>query len=267
MPELPEVESIRLKLNSYVVGKTIDRVEVFLPRIIEGKTVRSFSASIQGKTISGTKRIGKYLFFELSPKGWLHVHLRMTGRLIVADSSPKYARVAFHLNDGSTLWYEDSRTLGKISYFESIPEEVSRLVDGLNDSYDGEWLYEQMKRRSAPLKDVLLDQKLIAGIGNIYACEVAHRAKISPYRPANRVTKKEAVRLVEAIRSILSAATIAEGTTFSDFRGADGKPGNYQSQLTVYDRRGQPCPVCGAIVVKEMHHGRGTYFCPKCQRR
>ncbi|MDK9701047.1 MAG: hypothetical protein OEM52_12945, partial [bacterium] len=207
------------------------------------------------------------LFFQLEPSGFFHVHLRMTGHLEYGLQQPDYTRFVLQFaKTRKRLWYADSRTLGRLAYYESIPEDIAALTDAVNDSYDEKLLYEKFQARKCALKDVLLDQSFLAGIGNIYACEIAFRARVSPYRIAERITKPETKRIYREIIAVLQEAVAAEGTTFSDFRGADGKPGNFQSQLTVYDRAGEPCHTCGSAIQKDMYHGRGTYHCPKCQK-
>ncbi len=266
MPELPEVESIRRKLEPSLISRTIVSVRLLLPRIVETPTPKKFSTMLVNRKIVRSHRIGKYLFYELDNGKFLHFHLRMTGRLLIGNEQPKFARIEFLLDDGKQLWFDDTRTLGRVACYPAIPEAVANLVDAVNDRYTFSDLFTKFKQRSVALKDVLLDQKFLAGIGNIYACEICFRAGISPYRPANRVKKGEAERINQAIQDVMAEAIAAEGTTFSDFRGADGKPGNYQLQLGVYDRAGKPCRNCGSLIEKRMHHNRGTYHCPKCQK-
>jgi len=266
VPELPEVESIRRKLEPHLIGKTISSVEVLLPRIITTSTPKSFIKSLIGTTILRSHRIGKYLYYELDNGKFLHFHLRMTGRLLISSKQPGYACVAFHLTNNKSLWYADSRTLGCVAHFSAIPADVAELTDAVRKDYTASDLFMKLKLRSAPIKDVLLDQKFLAGIGNIYACEICFRSRVSPYRVSKRVKQKEVDAIFTSIHTILQEAIAAEGTTFSDFRGVDGKPGNFQSQLMVYGREGEPCLVCGTPIVKKMHHGRGTYHCPKCQK-
>jgi formamidopyrimidine-DNA glycosylase len=266
VPELPEVESIRRKLEPRLIGRTISAVKLILPRIVEKPSSRLFTKGLLNRKITKSHRIGKYLFFELDNGKFLHFHLRMTGRLLLSKTHPQYACISFLLDNGMTLWYCDSRTLGRVALYPKIPDAVKSMTDAVNDNYDAMWLYEKLKSRSTPIKDVLLDQHFLAGIGNIYACEICFRSRISPYRLANKVKRKEAEPLYQAIKQVMDEAIKAEGTTFSDFRGADGKPGNYQLQLAVYDRLGEHCLVCKTPIVKKQHHGRGTYHCPHCQK-
>lgn len=266
MPELPEVESIRRKLLPVIVGKTITNVTVLLSTTLLGSSERIFRNQVIGKTIQGIQRKGKYLFFELSPVGYIQVHLRMTGRLLFTNEIPAYARVKIEFTDGKKLWFADMRTFGKMAYFKTIPEQFLLLVDGLEDEISVDWLFHQFSQRSVALKTALLDQSIVAGIGNIYACEIAFFAGVSPFRKVNTLTKNQVRKIQKGIQQILTQATEAEGTTFSDYMNSDGKPGNFQLQLMVYNRKDEPCKRCKQPIQKITFQQRGTYFCSKCQK-
>lgn len=276
MPELPEVETIRWELKNKIVNKKIFRVEIFSdPRGI--RFLRSYSPSdfcrkLTGRTIEDVRRRGKYLLFPLDSKNICAIHLGMTGKLLYRSSdapADRFVRMKFVLNDGYEIRFSDPRKFGKMLI---ISPSDNKLMDSLgpeplSSSFTVDYLREVLPHLRKKIKEVLLDQKIIAGIGNIYSDEILFRAKIHPERPACSLSQKEISRLFSATQEILRAAIAARGTTAGDrqYVNTMGKPGNFQDRLQVYQRCGQECLRCGRIIVSKKFGGRSGYFCPQCQ--
>ena len=210
------------------------------------------------RRIREVRRRGKYIVFVLD-RGYLVFHLRMTGQLVVKDAPSDGARLVLRV-DGEWLSFLDRRRLATAEYLREL-----RLELGPEPLGDLAWLPGALGKSRRPIKSWLLDQKNIAGIGNIYAAEILFSAGIDPRRPANSLTPEEIGRLGAAIREILTRAIAYRGTTFSDYRDPSGSPGGFQELLRVYQRAGEPCPRCGAPIERIELGGRGTYFCPRCQ--
>lgn len=266
MPELPEVESIRRKLEPFVIRRTILDVTVLRRSMVKDITPLAFRKNLLQKQIQSLSRKGKHLIFHLAPNGYLLIHLGMTGRLLLSSSQPPHARIRFSLDHGTDLWFTDSRTFGKVGYYDQIPKNILTLIDAIENDYTEKWLRQEFKKRDVPIKVALLDQKIVAGIGNIYANEILFYSGVSPFLSTRQLTKTQVKRIYEGIHVILSNAVAAEGTTFSDFLNVNGVPGNFQFQLAVYLRNNQPCLRCGTPIVKENFRQRGTYYCPTCQK-
>lgn len=209
--------------------------------------------------IEEVERRGKYIVFSLE-RGFLVFHLRMTGRLIVGDLPVDDARAVFRL-EGGYLSFVDPRRLATLEYARELHLDLGPEPLG-----DLSWLPEALRKSRRPIKLWLLDQRKIAGIGNIYAAEILFQAGIDPRRPANSLTDEEIRRLQEAIPAVLEKAIRYRGTTFSDYRDPQGNPGEFQGLLQVYQRAGEPCYRCGTPIQRIELGGRGTYFCPRCQR-
>jgi len=266
MPELPEVETIKRSLNRNVKGKRIKRVEVFVPRLIKNpKPLSSFINSLRGRRIERVKRRGKLLILELD-KGFLAIHLRIAGGLQYGKREER-ARLCFLLDDGRWLNYMDARTLGEIRLVDNTESlDFLKRLGPEPFSYSYHTWYRQLQRSRSKIKAFLLDQQKIAGLGNIYACEALFAAKINPFRPASSLTLSESKNLLTRIKQLLRKAIKYKGTTISDYRDAEGKKGKMQFSLKVYQRKNMPCFVCGDIIQRRIIAGRGTYFCPTCQK-
>lgn len=272
MPELPEVESVVQDIVPFVVGKRVKKIEVLSPRIIQTDE-KKFLKEIIGSVISHIERRGKYILIYLANKKILVVHLRMTGGLIFTipekSSSHSYVRVRFVLDDKSELLYVDSRTLGTMHLIES-KEEIQGLhqlgPEPLSEEFSVEYLERLLKRKKGSIKGALLDQRNIAGLGNIYADESLFFAGILPNREPSSLTKKEIGKLYQGIRKVISDALQEGGTTFRDYRNGKGESGQYQERLKVYGRNKKECVKCGAEIQKTRVAGRGTHFCLKCQK-
>lgn len=287
MPELPEVETIRLGLQKYLVGRKIVDVEVRIPKIFIGS-----AKQIVGAKIVGLKRIGKGLIVELNNSFILAVHLKMTGQLVYSDKqtqslslSPKigsttlpskYSHIIFTLDNGTFLYYNDLRRFGwikvvkkdelmQIPFFKEMGPEpaVAKAMAGkaltLNE------FRKIVQRRNSPIKFILMDQKKIGGIGNIYANEALFKAGIDPKRLAKQIKPDEIKRLYDAIYFVIEKGLEYGGSSDENFVNALGQEGNYQNHTLIYGKEGKKCP-CGGIIKKIKLGGRGTYFCPLCQR-
>ena len=274
MPELPEVETIRSFIEKRVQHKVITAIDVSLPRLIRNTTAENFVSVLTGTTIEGVSRRGKYLFLHCSGPSSVLVHLRMTGSLLYEDQpgafSGRAVHVVFSLTEGRLL-YRDIRTLGCLWL---VPSEGPTGIkgydnlgpDAISPAFTAEGLYRLLKETSRPVKTVLLDQTKVAGIGNIYVDEALFRAGIRPLRRAHRVTKKEAAKLHEAITDVLHEGLEHGGTTIRNFISGNGKEGQNQENLRVYGREGTPCTVCGTTIEYVKLNGRGTHYCPQCQK-
>jgi formamidopyrimidine-DNA glycosylase len=273
MPELPEVETVRRGLIG-LAGRRIDSVEIQLPRLIKWPSPSEFAALVQGKQILSIDRRGKYLLLQLEGELVLVIHLRMTGRLYLrraSDPSDAYSRVLFTLEDGDRLVFADTRTLGTLSVMRL--EELDRIhglatmgPEPLSPEFTVDYLAGALKRRKAKLKSLLLNQEIIGGLGNIYVDESLSMAGLHPERTGDSVTREETERLFAAINQVIDDALSHQGTTFRDYRDSSGREGAHQHHLRVYGRKGQPCRNCGSAIQRIEVGGRGTHFCPECQR-
>ncbi len=295
MPELPEVETIRRRLAPLVEGRTLARLEILDPRWCEPLAPHVLRDALEGRTIERLGRRGKYLVLEASDEVFLLVHLRMTGTLLY-DAPPDalYVRVRFELDDtppagsarvagsagfagggaqaGHVVSFCDPRRFGTgqlaLGGHELDAFLDARLgVEPLGPDFTTEHLYLQTRNRRAPIKAVLLDQRRIAGVGNIYANEALFRAAIHPLREARQLKRPQVAALRDAVVASLEAGLDAGGATIDDFRHPDGVKGAFQNEFLVHGRDGEPCFVCGRDVRKFVAAGRGTYACESCQAR
>ncbi|MCX7781394.1 MAG: DNA-formamidopyrimidine glycosylase [Negativicutes bacterium] len=274
MPELPEVETIRRTLTGKVEGRIIARAEVRLPRLIKWPAADEFQVVLAGKKIESLTRRGKYLVFHLDNGYALVIHLRMTGRLFYVPGASEFDRfvhVIFHLDDGSSLIYADTRTLGTLYL---MPEDELPRIAGLaamgpeplTPEFTADYLRDTLRRRSGKIKTVLLNQQLIGGLGNIYVDESLALAGIHPERPASSLTDTEIQRLHQSINKVIGAGIAHGGTSFRDYRDGANQKGSHQDHLLVYGRKAEPCKLCSAVIERTVVAGRGTHFCPKCQK-
>jgi formamidopyrimidine-DNA glycosylase len=284
VPELPEVETIARGLHRAISGKTFGGAEVRLPRVVVAKDPRPLGEALAGDQITQVGRRGKFVCMSLASGRSLVVHLRMTGRLIVqARPEPveaaapargeqplgllPYANVVLAFTDGSRLTFADARTFGRMRLVE--PEEAWAAdfgLEPLSRDFSFERFSELLAGRTTPIKVFLLDQRRIAGIGNIYACEALWEARIRPSRPAGKLSKQARQRLHESITGVLRRAIELRGTSVDDYVDADGLRGGYQNRLSVYGRHGQDCPRCGRKIVRTVLAQRGTWSCARCQK-
>jgi formamidopyrimidine-DNA glycosylase len=273
MPELPEVETIRRQLAPLVEGRELAELAIDDPRWCLPLAPEAVLDAVQGRRVARLARRGKYLVWELEDDVFLLMHLRMTGTLLY-DPSPAtpYGRVRFVLGDGHELRFCDPRRFGtgELAVGTAARDAffAARLgVEPLSGELTGAALARMARGRHAPVKAFLLDQRRIAGVGNIYADEALFRARVHPLRPAGRLTRAQWDAVAAAVRAALTAGLAAGGATIDDFRHADGVRGSFQDEFLVHRRRGEPCPACGTPVVKLVAAGRGTYVCESCQPR
>jgi formamidopyrimidine-DNA glycosylase len=276
MPELPEVETIRARLAPRLEGRRLERVEIVDPRLTRPEPPEAIAAALEGQRIVQVSRRGKYLVFEFESGRHLLVHLRMTGNLehparggLAVDP---YRRAVVRLDDGSDVAYRDVRRFGTWDLVEPGELEdyfaVRRLGgEPLERGFTTRALTQALEGRRAPIKAALLDQRAAAGVGNIYADEALWRARLHPLRPAGSLTVGEIARLRKAIRAALEMGIAREGATLRDYRDPEGRRGRMQDEFKVYGRAGEPCPRCGTPIEKTRAGGRGTWFCPHCQRQ
>ena len=273
MPELPEVETIRRHLAPHVEGRTLDALEVSDERWSRPLAPAELAAAVDGRRIEALARRGKYLIWVLEDDVHLMVHLRMTGTLLLdPPETPRFARVRFTLGDGHELWFDDPRRFGtgELALGTEAREAffAARLgVEPLGPDFTSAHLYALTRLSRAPVKAFLLDQRKLAGVGNIYADEALFRARIHPLRPAGKLTGAQCAALADAVKVVLAAGIDAGGSTIDDFRHPDGVAGAFQNDFLVHLRRGEPCPTCGTAVIKLVAAGRGTYVCESCQPR
>jgi formamidopyrimidine-DNA glycosylase len=275
MPELPEVETIRRQLEPHLAGRTIVDGTVLDSLWCSPREPREIETALRGARIASLGRRGKYLLLELEGERFLVMHLRMTGNLLwlpAADGDePGHVRVRLVLDGGERLVFDDVRRFGTGAVLdgrEALEDYLgSRLgPEPLDPRFTTEVLRDRAKGRRAPVKAFLLDQSRIAGIGNIYADEALFRARIHPLKPAGSLRRPDLERLREAIVETLEIGIAAAGASIDDYRHVDGELGSMQERFLVHTREGEPCPRCGAAIVKLRAAGRGTYVCPNCQR-
>jgi formamidopyrimidine-DNA glycosylase len=280
VPELPEVETVRRGLEQRVVGRTVLGVEVGRPRTVRRTSARQLIDGLTGATVLGAGRRGKYLLCPLDTGDTLLVHLRMTGKLLlvpVGAPALPHTHVVMTLSGAPAeqLWFVDPRTFGEVVVFDpdhvevEVPELAHLGVDPLADELTVDDLRRLLVTKRGRLKPLLLDQHVIAGIGNIYADEILHAARLHPDRAANTLHRRDAVRLHDAMHDILGAAVGAGGSTLGDSQYVDlmGNGGSYQDDHRVYGRAGERCSTCGrGIIRRAVVNGRSTYWCPYCQR-
>lgn len=279
MPELPEVETVRRGLESRLIDATVAEV-VVRDRRLRWPVAADFETQLRGRRIIAIERRSKYLLFRLAglQTGTLLAHLGMTGSFVVhsAESPPAY-RLHDHVDVLLTgrqrsllLRYNDPRRFGSMHFFHGNDVDQRLLAhlgpEPLTDALTGAYLYEQTRRRTGPIKQALMDNTLVVGVGNIYANESLFRAGIHPDRAANRVSRARYERLVQEVRAVLTEAITAGGSTLRDFVNTDGEPGYFQLDYFVYGRGGQPCKVCTTPLKLTRHGGRATVFCSRCQR-
>lgn len=274
MPELPEVETIRRDLAGEVEGRGIVACRIHHDDILlDGEAPEAFAARLSGRRIERLDRRAKYLIFRLEGGRILQVQLRMTGRFALGRRRPdpeEFGHLAaeIDLDDGRTLWYDDVRRLGGFRLMSDADwaRAEDRLgPEPLSDGFGPSVLGEVLAGRRAPVKNLLLDQRLLAGVGNIYASESLHAAGIDPRRPGGELDRPEVERLVSAIRTVLGAALEHAGTTFRNYRAVNGRSGSFQERLAVYGRDGEACRRCGEEVRRIVQAGRSSYHCPGCQ--
>ena len=286
MPELPEVETVRLQLKHKILKQRITAIDVLHQKSIDHN--RKFKKLLLGKSVSDIDRIGKLMIFSFSGEEDLFMlaHLKMTGQFFYVgndgeevggghevtaanDSPSRHTRVIFHFENGSKLHFNDMRLFGylKLANTKEVATAKARFgPEPIKPDFDSKWFYEKLSKRKTPIKAALLDQTFIAGLGNIYVDEALWRAKVRPMRPANTISKKEAAAIAAASGKVMNESIAVGGTTFQHFKDTGGDTGNFKDYLKVFGQQGKPCPRCKTIIVKTRCAGRGTHYCPKCQK-
>ena len=275
MPELPEVEHVVRALQRVVVGRTILAAELKLKRIAPEISRPAFDRQLRNALITGVGRRGKYILFELDSGGLLTTHLRMTGKFLslnTDDKLPPYAHVIFYLDNESRLVFCDMRQFGRMRLVkdrQALPKELAALApEPLSEEFTEEYFLTTLKRSHRSLKQLLLDQTRVLGLGNIYAVEALFLAGINPKKSAHELSKERGRKLYQAIRQILSEAIEAGSTLKIDLADGNGSYfGTSERFWRVYEREGEPCINCGTKIRRIVQGGRSTYFCPKCQKR
>ena len=263
MPELPEVETV-VRSIARIAGRRIVSAEFTCPRILRGDPDR-MSAMLAGRRIRGIRRRGKFIVIELDAGLCLTVHLGMTGKLLLGGTPARHTHAIVNLDRG-VLRYEDPRQFGKIEVSRGVPARVEKLGPEPLEITIAEFA-ARLKRRKARIKSVLLDQHFVGGVGNIYADEALFRAGIHPLAIGARLRPDRVKRLHGAIVEVLTQAIEKGGSSISDYVDAEGRRGFFQFEHRVYQRTGEPCVTCGALIRRTLVAQRGTHYCPKCQRR
>lgn len=290
MPELPEVETVRRGLAPLVEGASFAAVELRRPDL-RFAFPAGFAARLQGRRLESLKRRAKYLLGHLDNGLVLVMHLGMSGRLSIehpgvarpaggfiggfvhpAGGNPSHDHVIFTLSNGAVIRYNDARRFGFMTLIEENALDSHKFfvglgVEPLGGALTGAFLAGRAQAKTQPLKNFLTDQRVIAGLGNIYACEALFRARLPPHKETRFLTAKGAARLAAAIHAVLNAAIAAGGSSLKDYRRADGSPGLFQHDFAVYGRTGQPCrrPSCGGTIERLVQAGRSSFYCPRCQ--
>jgi formamidopyrimidine-DNA glycosylase len=294
MPELPEVETVRRGLEPILVGNAFARVEQRRPDLRFPLPAR-FGKRLQGRRVEALDRRAKYLLARLDDGEVLVMHLGMTGRFAINKANgttaapgrfanrqepiPKHEHIVFHLGDGTAIRYSDARRFGIMDLVPAATLDSHALFKGLgveplSPALNPAWLAQRLKGKATSIKAALIDQRFIAGLGNIYACEALHRARISPLKLAGTLATKsgkptkKTEALVEGIKAVLESAIKAGGSSLRDYRHTDGRLGRFQHRFKVYGREGKPCrrTGCDGIVRHIVQSGRSTFYCPTCQR-
>ena len=273
MPELPEVETVRKTLKHLTQGKEIERVSVYWGNIIkQPQDPDEFGQMLIGQTIEDISRKGKFLIFHLNDIA-LVSHLRMEGKFGVYDKSidkPKHTHVIFHFTDGTELRYNDVRKFGTMHAFPKGMEVKNKPLnqlgpDPFDEAFTLDYFYKKLSKTSRNMKSVLLDQSIVAGLGNIYVDEALYRSGVHPERIAHSLTKTEIEKVREASIAVILEAIEQGGTTIRSYLNSQGEIGMFQQKLRVYGKQNSECTECGSLITKSKVSGRGTHICPLCQ--
>lgn len=283
MPELPEVETVRAGLLPVMEGAQIIRADVNRPDLRWPFPDR-MADRLTGTTVNALRRRSKYILADLSSGETLIIHLGMSGRILISGdplgqfhhdhpAPEKHDHVVFHLGNGGRVTFNDPRRFGAMDLVETDRAETHKLLkslgpEPLGNAFNDAYLIDALKSRRTPIKSALLDQRVVAGLGNIYVCEVLYRAGVSPLRKADRLAHKRIGALVPIIRDVLSEAIAAGGSSLKDYRQADGELGYFQHSFQVYDRETEACQTadCKGIISRAVQSGRSSFYCPRCQR-
>ena len=283
MPELPEVETVRRGLVPSMEGSVIQKADVNRPDL-RWPFPNNMAARLTGATVTALRRRSKYILADLSTGETLIIHLGMSGRMTVSGdplgqfhhdhpAPEKHDHVVFHMGNGARITFNDPRRFGAMDLAETARLEDHWLIkpigpEPLGNAFNEAYLIEKLAGKNTPIKTALLDQRIVAGLGNIYVCEVLYRARINPKRKAGALSKSRVAALVPIVRDVLAEAIEAGGSSLRDYRQADGELGYFQHGFQAYDREGAPCQTdgCTGTIARITQSGRSTFYCPKCQR-
>lgn len=273
MPELPEVETVKESLKIRLIGRKIKNVNVIYDNIIAYPKVEDFIKNIKNQTINDMKRRGKFILFDLDDY-YLLSHLRMEGKYFFKSSNDeilKHEHIIFTLDNGEELRYMDTRKFGKMYLIKK--EDIDKVgplkelgLEPWDNNLNSDYLLDKYKSKRLPIKSVLLDQSIIVGIGNIYADEILFLCKINPLKKCNDINKKEAFNIIKYTKYVLEEAIKKGGTTIRTYSSVNGVHGLFQNELLVHGKDKAKCPICNSDILKIRVGGRGTYYCPKCQK-
>ena len=283
MPELPEVETVRRGLAPVMEGVVIKTADVNRPDL-RWPFPERMAARLTGQKVERLRRRSKYILADLASGESLLIHLGMSGRMLISGdplgqfvhSHPapeKHDHVVFHMSNGARITFNDPRRFGAMDLLDTATAEQHKLLatigpEPLGNDFHEAHLIAALKGRNMPIKSALLDQRIVAGLGNIYVCETLYRAGINPTRKAGRISSARVATLVPIIRQVLAEAIEAGGSSLKDFRQADGELGYFQHSFDVYGREGEPCrtPDCNSVIGRIVQSGRSSFYCPTCQR-
>ena len=283
MPELPEVETVRSGIAPVMEGQVIARAEVNRPDL-RWPFPPDMGARLTGRRVLGLRRRSKYILADLDSNETLLIHLGMSGRMLVSGQTigdfhhphpapAKHDHVVLHMDSGARITFNDARRFGAMDLMPTAAQEDHWLIrdlgpEPLGNGFHEDYLIARLKGRNTPIKAALLDQRIVAGLGNIYVCEVLYRAGIHPARKAGRISAARVASLVPLVRQVLNEAIAAGGSSLRDYRQSDGELGYFQHDFAVYDREGDPCvtPGCGGTIRRIVQSGRSSFFCAQCQR-
>ncbi len=283
MPELPEVETVKAGIAPVMEGHVIVRADVNRPDL-RWPFPERMSERLTGKRVLGLRRRSKYIMVDLESGETLLIHLGMSGRMLISGhvigefhhphpAPAKHDHVVFHMDDGVRITFNDARRFGAMDLMDTAAQDEHWLIrdlgpEPLGNAFHEGYLVDRLKGRNTPIKSALLDQRIVAGLGNIYVCEVLFRAGIHPARKAGRISASRVATLVPLIRDVLSEAIAAGGSSLRDYRQSDGALGYFQHVFQVYDREGEPCLTsgCDRTISRIVQSGRSSFFCPQCQR-
>ena len=283
MPELPEVETVRRGLLPVMEGAVIARADVRRPDL-RWPFPENMAARLTGQRVVALRRRSKYILADLAAGETLIIHLGMSGRMLISGDTPgrfhhdhaapqKHDHVILSMDNGARVTFNDARRFGAMDLTPTATAENHWLLsklgpEPLGNAFNESYLLERLKNRATPIKSALLDQRIVAGLGNIYVCEALFRAGISPTRKAGKIAAPRIRALVPIIRQVLSDAIDAGGSSLRDYRQTDGELGYFQHSFQVYDREGTPCPRpdCTGHIARIVQSGRSSFYCPQCQR-
>ncbi len=269
MPELPEVETVVRDLKKVIVGQTITAIDIIDNRVIKDLSNTQFKRKLKGKTVQSVTRRAKGIIIAFDSDDYLFVHLKMTGQLIYgAKQNIKETKVVFSLSDGNYLNYNDQRLFGWLIYttdLDTIGYIKTAGPEPFGRDFNCAFIREAIKTRKVPVKTLLLNQFFVAGIGNIYASEILHRAQISPMKPSFRLSDIECERLYDQTVDVLKESIRYRGTSMRNYRDSKGRRGRFMNRIRVYNREGKDCLSCGDKVKRIVQSGRSTFYCASCQ--